>query len=260
MGKRVAMVDRKDPGNDVDLRVLVADDEEMARKRATRLLGQLAGVEVVGQCVDGEQVLEVLETTDVDLLLLDIHMPRRTGLEVRALLEDGAPQVVFLTAHPQYALEAFEVGAVDYLLKPLELSRLQRAVDRIQQRLAPAELEPTLPWVGDVTAAPLPIESKGKIRLLRAADVTHASFDGQLVTVHTSEESMLCNWTLRELEARLPNPPFERVHRRVVLNLALVQELEPNGIGGYTAALKSGQRVEVARQAARRLRRRLGIR
>lgn len=233
--------------------VLVADDETMARHRLVRLLSAMDGITIAGQCEDGLAALAFLQREDVDLAVLDIQMPGLTGLDVKALLEEGGPAVIFVTAHAEHSLAAFEVGALDYVLKPVDPERLEKAVSRVQRRLA-----------GEAAAAdlgqPLALASKGAIHLVAPEEISHATFDGQLVTLHYAGKTLLSDVSLSELDARLPTPPFERVHRRALVNLHAVSQLEPNGRGGYHAQLRGGGSVEVARQAARRLRRQLGIR
>lgn len=234
------------------LKVLVADDESVARKRLTRLLSAVPDVELVGECSSGEEVLARLEDVDVDVLLLDIQMPGLSGLETKALLADGGPYVIFATAHPEHALEAFDVGAVDYVLKPIEAGRLMKALERAAERLGPRQ----------VAGAParLPVTTTKGVRLVDPAEITHALFDGQLVTIHlASGETILADTSLQELARKLPEDRFVRVHRRALLNLLQVERLEPVATGGYLAWTRSGERIEVARQAARRLRRHLGL-
>lgn len=247
------------------LRVLVCDDELMARRRVLRLLGELPGIEATFECESGDEVLATLGSEDVDVAVLDVSMPGRTGIETVVAMPEDRPYVIFLTAHPEHAVKAFDVGAVDYLLKPVDDARLEKALARARQFLdgahgqgrgASAEREGG--------AAPrlkkLAIATRGGVELVSPSDVTHATFDGALVTVHTGARSILTDDTLQELEAKLPPGPFERVHRRALVNLDHVERLESVDSGGYVACLSSARRVDVSRQSARRLRRRLGLR
>ena len=236
------------------LSILIADDEELARRRLLRLLGELPGCEVAGECESGQELLARLARGDleVDVVLLDIHMPGLGGLEAAALLPDGGPQVIYTTAHAEHALAAFDVGAVDYLLKPIEAVRLGRALDRARARLAPRGAAP-----GDLQR--LPVATRAGIVLLDPRALSHAVFDGALVTLHTAQGPLLTDQSLHELEARLPAALFERVHRRVVVNLEQIDRLDPQETGGYIARMRGGGEVPIARQAARRLRRRLGL-
>lgn len=248
------------------LRVLVADDEEIARKRMVRLLKSVDGVELAGECSDGVSVLKVCARGEVDVLLLDIQMPGLTGLEAKALLADGAPYVIFCTAHAEHAVDAFEVGAVDYLLKPIALERLAKALERARSR-ASSGTNPRTPPSSDETPSPSPpgllrlaIPTREGVMLVDPAEITHAVLDGELVTVHVGDKKYLADFSLQGLLDKLPGRGFERVHRRAVLNLAHVARLEPCPSGGYIARTHRGHEVEVSRQAARALRKRLGLR
>jgi two-component system LytT family response regulator len=251
----------------IPLRVVVCDDELMARKRVLRLLAELPGIEATFECESGEEVLARLREEDVDVAILDINMPGLSGLETVMQMPEDRPYVIFLTAHPEHAVQAFDVGAVDYLLKPVDDARLAKAITRARASLdsgggsggAGASHE----GVGEAIAtrtSKLAIATHDGAALVNPGDVTHATFDGALVTVHTAARSILTDDTLQDLEAKLPKGPFERVHRRAIVNLDHVDRLESVDSGGYVACLSSGKRVDVSRQSARRLRRRLGLR
>jgi DNA-binding LytR/AlgR family response regulator len=237
------------------LRVVIADDELVARRRLVRLLEAMPGVELLGVHEDAAGVLAQLREDAIDVLVLDIQMPGLTGLELKAMLGDDGPYVVFATAHPEYALEAFDVGAADYVLKPIDAGRLGKAIARAKQAHVPSA---SVDAAGAV--ARIPVTTREGIVLLDPASVSHAIFDGTLVTLCTvSGATHLSEATLQELQARLPGGSFERVHRRALLNLAEVQLLRPLDTGGYVAQMRSGADVPVSRQAARKLRRWLGI-
>jgi two-component system LytT family response regulator len=243
------------------LRVLLADDELVARKRARRLLEEIGGIEIAGECGNGLEVLERLAHEDVDVVLLDIRMPGLDGIETKKRIDDEGPYVIFTTAHAEHAVDAFDVGAVDYVLKPLDSTRLARALERARQRLAAPAIEQRPAERGTIDR--LPITTQKGVRLIDPNDITHASFDGELVTIYvrktpSGSEPILSDLTLAAIEERAPQL-FDRVHRRALLNLRHVDRLEPKESGGYVAITSSGDRVEVARQAARALRRRLGL-
>jgi two-component system, LytTR family, response regulator len=246
----------------IPLRVLVCDDELMARKRVLRLLSELPGIETTFECESGEQVLARLSEEDVDVAILDINMPGLSGLETVMQMPEDRPYIVFLTAHPEHAVKAFDVGAVDYLLKPVDDARLEKAIARARQSLDQGHAGEREAAAGAPAAKPgkLAIATHDGAALVNPADVTHATFDGALVTVHTADRSILTDDTLQDLEAKLPPGPFERVHRRAIVNLDHVDRLESVDSGGYVACLSTGKRVDVSRQSARRLRRRLGLR
>ncbi len=250
------------------LRVVIADDEEIARRRIARLLRGMSDVEVVGECKDGTEVLRRVAEGGVDVLLLDIQMPGLTGLEAMALLPEGGPYVVFCTAYAEHAVEAFDVGAVDYLMKPFEQERLAKALERARSREAVERFREEARQQRERhaiarTAAPiarLAVPTKQGIVLLVPRDISHALLDGELVTIHVGAATYLTDDSLQTLEARLAGGAFERVHRRALVNLDHVARLEPCPTGGYVARTDRGAKIEVSRQAARSLRRRLGLR
>ena len=242
------------------LRVLVADDELMARRRLARLLAGLADVEPCGECADGAAVLARVAEGGVDVILLDIRMPGLDGLEAMRRLPEGGPTVIFCTAHAEHAVAAFDVGAVDYLLKPISAERLERALTRARTREAQARFQGELarhrrPPALDRLAVP----TRLGIVLLDPHRISHATLDGELATLFTPEGAHLSDLSLQELEARLPSC-FMRVHRRALLNLEHVVRLEPCATGGFVARTARGDAVPVSRKAGRELRRMLGLR
>lgn len=235
------------------LRILIADDELIARKRLRRLLGEMDDVQIVDEATDGTEVLKRVGRGGIDCVLLDIHMPHLTGIEAMRLLPADGVSVVFVTAHAEHAVEAFDEDAVDYVLKPVQGERLARALDRVRARRAEPE--------------PAPIEAGGKLALqttrgvllFEPSEISHAVIEGESVIVHTDRGETYTELRLSELERRLPCPPFERLHRRSLVNMDRVVRLEPQSSGGYLAHTDSGAVVDVSRQAARLLRKRMGI-
>ena len=239
------------------LKVLIADDEQVARARLARLLGAMDEVELAGEAKDGDEVLARVRAGGVDLVLLDIQMPKLSGTEALALWPADGPWVVFCTAHAEHAVKAFDAGAVDYLLKPVEPDRLKKALDRARARDTHERFAEALK---KHQLARLPITTRQGVVLVDPATITHAVLEGELVTVYTRDAQYLADFTLQDLQERLPPGKFERVHRRALLNLEAVARLEPLDTGGYTARTHGGHSVEVSRQAARDLRKRLGLR
>ncbi|MFP2961426.1 LytR/AlgR family response regulator transcription factor [Myxococcus sp. 1LA] len=247
------------------LRVLIADDELLARKRLSRLLAALPDTQVCGEASDADGVLAAVRAGGVDVVLLDIHMPGLSGLDALALLPEGSPRVILCTAHAEHAVQAFEHGAVDYVLKPVEPARLQKALERARAR-APAAAPPTGGGTSKPATAParslgrLPIPTRQGIVLVDPEAISHAALEDELVTVFTTQGDFLTDFTLNELVEKLPPEHFHRVHRRALLNLTHVARLEPLDTGGYLARTLRGHAVEVSRQSARELRRMLGLR
>lgn len=255
-------------GTAAPLRVMIADDEAIARRRLVRLLTALPDVVVAGECADAHEVLERVRMGGVDLVLLDIQMPELSGLEALQLFPADGPLVIFCTAHTAHAIAAFDVGAIDYLLKPIEAARLRKALERAREQEPRRRYREELARLQAATARAgqaqplrrLALPTRQGIVLVDPADVSHAELDGELVTVHTAAGSILSALSLQDLEVRLTGGPFARVHRRALVNLEQIGRLEPNEVGGFIARMRGGQAVEVSRQAARDLRRRLGLR
>ncbi len=243
------------------MKVLIADDEAIARQRLSRLLTAMPGIEIAGEAKDGDEVLTRVAASDIDVVLLDIQMPKLTGVEALALWPTDGPLVIFCTAHAEHAVSAFDGGAIDYLLKPIEPARLKKALDRATEKTAlKAFRAETKKQREAVKVSRLPITTRQGVVLLDPETISHAELKGELVTVFAGDQHYLTDFSLQELADRLPAEKFERVHRRALLNLEHVVRLEPVETGGYFARTRHGAQVEVSRQAARDLRKRLGLR
>jgi len=245
------------------LRVLIADDEEMARKRLRRLLAALPNVAVVAECASGDAALSALESMDIDVAVLDVQMPGLDGLVVSEAAADLGVEVILATAHSEHAVTAYAHGVVDYVLKPVDAERLSIAIGRARARVAAVRAAETID--ARSTAAPtalrerLAITVRGEVRLLVVANIAYAMLEGELVQLRVGDELVWTELTLQELESRLAGDTFLRVHRRALLNLAQVDRLRPLPTGGYVAITRAGDEVPVSRQEARRLRQRLGV-
>lgn len=242
------------PSPNPSLTVAVADDESIARKRVVRLLEAIPGVRVVGAHASAQPLLQQVASESVDVVVLDIQMPGLTGIEAHGLMGSDAPYVIFATAHPQHAVQAFELGAVDYVLKPIEAARLAKAIERARTHRGASASGPPAP------IDRIPIVTRNGVVLVEPGRISHAVFDGSLVTLCTVEgERLLSDVTLQDLHDRLVGPHFSRVHRRALLNLHEVSLLRPTDSGGYVAVTKTGDEVPVSRQSARNLRKMLGL-
>lgn len=249
------------------LKAYVVDDERLAVQRLTRLLDETGRVEVVGSTTDPEEAHAFLNAQHVDVLFLDIQMPGLTGFELLEQLP-RPPLVVFTTAYDAYALSAFETNAIDYLLKPIEPDRLQRALDKVERlggqpapdvrtlarelaaQLSPArKLERIASRVGERTT------------LLDVARITHFVAKDKLTFAVVNGREHVVDPTLSQLEERLDGRRFVRIHRSTIVNTAFVQELYPSVDGGVLVRLKDDTKSElsVARDRVRDLKTRLGI-
>jgi DNA-binding LytR/AlgR family response regulator len=231
--------------------VLVVDDEEPARRRLVRMLERLGGIEVVGEAGDGEQALALVRELAPELVLLDIDMPEMDGLELAEL--PGLPPVIFTTAHAEHAVRAFEVAAVDYLLKPIARERLAEAIERARARVGRIAAAPVADIAPRITA-----RSGGTVHVIDAGEITrfHAT-DKVTVFVHEGRELVLDD-SLATLEQRLGVHGFFRVHRAELVNLAAVKALHTED-GSTSVELRDGSRAAVGRRVVAELKRRLGI-
>jgi len=251
---------------DRDLHALVVDDEQLAREELCYLLEQVGGVEVIGQAGNGPEALELVGRLLPDLVFLDVQMPGLTGFEVaRGLIgRPSTPEVVFVTAYDQNAIEAFEVNAVDYLLKPVEAGRLETAVDRVKKRLAQAEplndqLQRIVQLVEHRQERPSQVAVKVAERflLVHAEDIIFASMADESINIVTSQFQGTCNFrTLDELQARLDPATFWRVHRSHLVNINKIKEIVPWFSRNYILRMKDAKVTEipVSRSQTRRLR------
>ena len=226
------------------MRALIVDDEAPARRKLRRMLGAHADVEVVGEASDGGAAIALAAELRPDVIFLDVQMPEVDGFDVAASLPDNGPALVFVTAFDRYALKAFDTDASDYLLKPVEPERLERALQRLRATAAPR------PSARPGTAAPpaqLLIVDRGATHIVRVADIEWLQSADNYVTVHTNGRALLLRRTLESLLCDLA-PAFVRTHRSAAVALACVQALRPRGKGDATVLLKSGAEVPCSRQ------------
>jgi two-component system, LytTR family, response regulator len=248
------------------IRTLVVDDEKLARDRLAGFLGGLSDVELIGQAADGVEALRVISEEAPDLVFLDVQMPGMDGFEVLKALRQPTPHVVFATAYDEYAIRAFEVGAVDYLLKPLARARVEEAVQRARGRIGSdrggVDLEAVLRRLEErqkVHVSQVPVYSGKRILILPVTDVLWFGVEYRLVYAHTQERAFMTNYTLRELEERLDPALFFRAHKSSLVNLKHVKEIVPWFGGRYKLVMRdqAGSEVALSRAQARELRARL---
>jgi two-component system LytT family response regulator len=250
------------------LRVVIADDEPRARQFLEKLLGEHDGVEVVGAARNGAEALAMIARTRPDVAMLDIHMPDISGLEVaRHLKGDDAPIVVFVTAYDQHAVEAFEIAALDYVLKPIRRERLAETVKRVQAEAASGGRRGNAAAVREALASEplqqsspplnrLPVRHRREVRLLDLADVPLVVSRDRLVLARSDGKEYLVDYTLQELESRLPAGQFVRVHRGALVNVNAIESYGAED-GVLVLRLKDGTRVEASERRAAEVRRRL---
>jgi len=223
---------------------LIVDDEPLARTRLKRLLHGRPDVEVVGSAANADEALEKITELAPDLIFLDIQMPGLDGFDVlRQIGGSGRPYVIFTTAHAQYALRAFEVHALDYLLKPFDEERLMSALDRALPMIRGSE------WTERFL-----VRSAGRIMFLRADEIAWIAAADNYVYLHVNGGSHLVRDSLKAMEKKLDPERFVRVHRSAIVNLASIAELKPLDHGDYDVLLRDGTRLTATRKFSRRLR------
>jgi two-component system LytT family response regulator len=263
------------------IRALVADDEPVARRRVARLLKEDAGVVVIAECSGGREAVDRIRSEMPDLVFLDIQMPDLDGVRViEQVGVDRMPPVVFVTAYDEYAIRAFEVNAVDYLLKPYDAARFRQALDRARQRMSRADapshtdelravVRSLLAESGARRTADAPasgtqfpldrigVRVDGSLRIVRTADVDWFETEGNYIRLHVGRTSHLIRTTAADLEAQLDPREFVRIHRRYLVNVERVVEVQPWFAGDAVVVLRDGTKLRLSRTHRERFQARL---
>lgn len=233
------------------LHVLVVDDEPLARRNLTVLLQRDPHMGPVSESASGSDAIEKIRTLRPDIVFLDVQMPECGGFDVLELLgADLPPAIIFVTAHDEYALRAFEAGALDYLLKPFDDARFARALNRAKDKLA--HHAPTRR-----TAARLVVKSQGRVTFLNVTDIHWIEAAGYYACLHVGSETHILRRSLLELERDLGDDEFVRIHRSTIVRLDQVHGLELQADGDYEVVLKSRVRLRLSRRYRKRIQDRL---
>jgi two-component system, LytTR family, response regulator len=250
------------------IKVLVVDDEPLARERLTTLLSQEPDVEQVTPARDGEEAITTIHDDSPDLVFLDVQMPQMNGFDViEAVGSDKMPLVIFVTAYDQHALKAFQVRALDYLLKPFDRERFTDALQRARKQLERDETgdlgRRLLALVKDLRrdqprSDRLVVKSGGRLFFLRADEIDWVEAAGNYVRLHVGPASHLLRETMNAIEGRLDPEKFFRIHRSRIVNMERIQELQPWLNGEYAVLLRTGTRLTLSRGYREKLQDRLG--
>ncbi|RMH68114.1 MAG: DNA-binding response regulator [Bacteroidetes bacterium] len=260
------------------LRVLIVDDEPLARQRLEDLLSDRDGVEIIGQVGSGKQAVEAIREERPDLVFLDVQMPEMTGFDVvRAIGPEAMPPTIFVTAYDQYALTAFDVAALDYLVKPFDDDRFEQAFERacelIRMRKVSVMTDKLLSLLQEArgpavsprpTTAPrylerIAVEMRGQVRVVPVERIDFITASGPYAELHVGEETFLIRERMQTLEERLDPDQFFRIHRSAIVQLDRVEALLISGGGDYAVRLKDGRRLRVSRSRKEELEQRLGL-
>ena len=242
-----------------ELRVIVVDDEEPARRLLREYLGDVTGISVIAECGNGFEAVKAVAEHDPDLMLLDIQMPKLDGFEVVELLERDLP-IIFITAHDEHALRAFEVHAVDYLLKPYSAERLAEALERARERIDREEQPPPLQELAAAARAEedslqrILVRDGSDVRVIQTDEVDYIEARDDAVAIHVGGSAHLKAQRLSALEDRLDPKRFIRVHRSFILNLDRLRSIELYAKDSRIAILSDGTKLPVSRSGYSRLR------
>lgn len=243
---------------------LIVDDEPLAREKIRRLLRNENDFEIVGEAVSGEEAVEMIEAEKPDLIFLDIQMPEMNGFEVLNSIKNGAmPAVIFVTAYDKYAIRAFEVHALDYLLKPFDYDRLKSAINRVRELLETKSYgeidEKLISLLSDLKAEKeypqrLVLKTAGRVYFIKTSDIDWIEAAGNYVKLHIGKDAHLLRETMNNTEAKLDPEKFLRIHRSSLVNIDSIKELNPLFNGDYLVILQDKTELTLSRNYHDRLR------
>lgn len=239
------------------IRTLIVDDEPLARERVKRFLRDEAEIEIIGECGNGADAVVSIKQLEPDLVFLDIQMPEKNGFEViKSLNGKSLPTVVFVTAYDQYALQAFDVHALDYLLKPFTRERVHRAVSRAREQIEGRRFgtldERLVTLIADLKSEKkylerLVVKSTGRVFFLKTDEIDWIEAAGNYVKLHVGRESHMIRETMNGIEAKLDPDKFLRIHRSTVVHIDRIKELHPMFSGDYAVILRDGTELALSR-------------
>jgi two-component system, LytTR family, response regulator len=252
----------------VKIRTLIVDDEPLARQRLRKLLEADPDIAILGECGDGREAVAELDRLQPDLVFLDVQMPVLDGFGVlRNLSGTALPAVIFVTAHDRYALKAFEVHALDYLLKPFDKARFAAALERAKTQLRQGNSQDLTERLQELLQSVdgrrqrserLVVKSGGRIYFVRVDDIDWIEAAGNYVRLHVGKEAHLVREALTALEHRLDTGRFVRIHRSTIVNLERIRELQPAFHGDYVIILHDGTELTLSRSCRDQLEKSLG--
>jgi two-component system LytT family response regulator len=250
------------------IRVLVVDDEPLAREKIRGIAADDPDIRIVGECSNGAEAIEAIQTIRPDLILLDVQMPEVGGFAVLdALKEEGLPPVIFITAYDHYAVRAFEVHALDYLLKPFDRERFKAAIERAKRQIRRENGtgldERLLALLEQIREQPryserLVVKTGGRVFFLNTDEIDWVEAEGNYVSIHTGKKGYLLRETISSLEAQLDPKEFVRIHRSAIVRLERIKELQPWSHGEYRVILHDGTQLTLSRSYREKLQAALG--
>ena len=239
------------------IRTLIVDDEPLARERVKRFLKDERDIEIIGECGNGSDAIKAINEKEPELVFLDIQMPEKNGFDViKSISGSHLPTIVFVTAYDQYALQAFEVHALDYLLKPFNRERFHRAVSRAKEQIEGqhrGELDERLvSLITSITPEKkylerLVVKSVGRVFFLKTEEIDWIEASGNYLKLHVGRDSHMIRETMNSIEAKLDPSQFMRIHRSTIVNIDRIKELHPMFSGDYSAILRDGTELALSR-------------
>lgn len=242
------------------MRALIVDDERLARKELISLLDEYPSIEIVGEAANADEALELIHKTNPDLLFLDIQMPGKTGFELLEEL-DKAPQVIFITAYDEYAIKAFDVNALDYLLKPVQTERLKESIKKLEEKATQQESGDTK----EEDDRKLGLEDQVFVKdgdrcwFVKLSDIRLFESDGNYIKVYFDNNRPMIHKSLNALDEKLSDRNFFRASRKHIINLSWLESIEPWFNGGLMVKLKGGEKVEVSRRQAAKFKEKMSL-
>lgn len=250
------------------IRVLVVDDEPLAREKIRGMAADDPELRIVGECTNGAEAIEAVQTIRPDLILLDVQMPEVGGFAVlEALKDEGLPPVIFITAYDHYAVKAFEVHALDYLLKPFDRERFRAAMERAKRQIRRengSQLDARILAMLEQMREPqryterLVVKTGGRVFFLNTDEIDWIEAEGNYVSVHTGKKAYLLRETISSLESQLDPKEFVRIHRSAIVRLDRIKELQPWSHGEYHVILNDGTQLTLSRSYREKLQSALG--
>jgi len=250
------------------IRVLVVDDEPLAREKIRGMAADDPELRIVGECTNGAEAIEAVQSIRPDLLLLDVQMPEVGGFAVlEALKDEGLPPVIFITAYDHYAVKAFEVHALDYLLKPFDRERFRAAMERAKRQIRRdngSQLDARIIALLEQMREPqryterLVVKTGGRVFFLNTDEIDWIEAEGNYVSVHTGKKAYLLRETISSLESQLDPKEFVRIHRSAIVRLDRIKELQPWSHGEYHVILNDGTQLTLSRSYREKLQSALG--
>lgn len=246
----------------MQIKALIVDDEAAARSELKFALGAYSEIDVAGEASNVKEALSILKKEHIDVIFLDINMPDMSGMQVAKEINnlEIKPLVVFVTAYDEYAVDAFAIDAMDYLLKPLSEKRFEHTIDKLLKTLDDKNRAPAAE-LQELSILKIPVQKGGKTILITKEKILYAQAHGDYTYVFTSDNRYLCDYTLTELEVKLTGSSFFRTHRSYIVNLNMVDQISTMPGGNFVLHIKSGKLAEVpvSRRQARKLKMILGL-